>query len=324
MKCPLCLNNETKLIKTIDSGNFDKSILYDKIRIRSCVFCGHIFNELTITEKQNLYEYYISEYAHTHYITFENEFIDSDSDILEITQKHLNHYLNALYNFKLKKTYKTIILDQFIEHVIDLSTLFIEITLNLEFGGILKISCPNSLEYMNDKLHFQDYNFLIREHIHHFDRTHLIYLANIFGFELVNETYNEIEIIKGVDMPNMILTFKYTGKIKYVFNGIFDLKNLIENSPNKGIINILNTYHYCYGIGREFLYMKRNDLVYNCVGLIDNTPIKKQYTVDGMKIYNDDIIKELTRYSTILITAFAHKDTITKKLRDLNYKGNII
>lgn len=325
MRCPICRNNST-LIKHIYSGNFDNSVLYDTIKIGSCDNCGHIFNDITKKEIENLNEYYITEYSNCHNNQHTSEIIAN-----VINQKNLNSYLTAVTNFNKNKTigfvgkYKHIFLEQFIEHIAYPNELFRDITKHLYIDGYLTISCPDALRYLNENVHFPNYNFLIREHIQHFDSTHLIYLANKHGFDLVTTIFNDIEILKGVNMPNIEFTFRYIGnkvnnEIKADF---FELRHTIEKEINVEHTSI-NVNGYCYGIGREFLFMKRNNIITNIIGLIDSTPSKQYYTVDGMKLRSDAVIKDLPKDSTIFIAALAHKDFIKDKLNKLNYRGAII
>lgn len=325
MKCPICSNN-SDLIKHIYSGNFDNSILYDTVKISSCSSCGHIFNDITKKEIEKLNEYYITEYSNCHNNRYTPEVITD-----AVNQKNLNSYLTAVTNFNKNKKigfvgkYKHIFLEQFIEHVVYPNELFRDITKHLYIDGYLTISCPDALRYLNENVHFPNYNFLIREHTQHFDSAHLTYLANKHGFALVNTVFNDIEIIKGINMPNIELTFRYVGNElnNEIEVDLFALRNTIEKEVNVEHRSI-NVSGYCYGIGREFLFMQRNGIIKNVIGLIDSTPSKQYYTVDGMKIHNDDIIKELPEDSTIFITALAHRDFIKDKLNKLNYRGAII
>jgi len=61
INCPLCYHNNTEKILVLTTGNFDQSILYDKIRIYTCLDCGHVFNHLSTDELKNLTNYYTEE-----------------------------------------------------------------------------------------------------------------------------------------------------------------------------------------------------------------------------------------------------------------------
>lgn len=63
MKCPVCESIKSRKVINLHCGNFDNSNLYEKVRIRQCKDCGHVYNELTDEEKSNLIKYYDNEYA---------------------------------------------------------------------------------------------------------------------------------------------------------------------------------------------------------------------------------------------------------------------
>jgi hypothetical protein len=333
--CPICCYNSGELLKEIRCGNFDQSILYSVARIYSCNYCGHIYNDITPKEKENLNKHYLEEYASCHN-TIKKE-LTFGGDILCITQKELFKYLSVLTDFNkyenfsfASQTYKEIILDQFIEHIVNPKILFEKITEILDKNGILTISCPNSILYLGENVHFENYNFVIREHIQHFDNIHLIYLANCAGFELIDYKEDMLEILKGVFMPNIRASFRFTGKTSplSINEKYFSLKKTINKPSNHNFEKYISDKKcYCYGIGREFLYLLENGHFnnINLCGLIDNTPDKKNYTIRGIKIKSDESIKELTKEDVIIITALAHKKVITNKLKnELFFTGSII
>ena len=63
MNCPICGCHKSNKIISIMCGNFDKSTLYKKVRVRSCKSCGHVYNKLYNQEICRLKEYYNKEYA---------------------------------------------------------------------------------------------------------------------------------------------------------------------------------------------------------------------------------------------------------------------
>lgn len=62
-QCPICQAKEIKTMHSLACGNLDHSRLYPTVRINQCVYCGHIFNELTADELNGLTYYYNHEYA---------------------------------------------------------------------------------------------------------------------------------------------------------------------------------------------------------------------------------------------------------------------
>ena len=325
MNCSICESSESRRVYELDSGNFDQSVFYRQIRVYTCERCGHIFNELNEIERRNFSTYYLGEYAQFH--KFAN--VTLESDVLEISQKDLRRYLETLTIFNdtkrlcLDRMYRKIVLDQFIEHVFEPRVLFEELSKSLAIDGILRIDCPNAMLYDTQRAHFDNYYFLIREHIQHFDATNLVRLANEYGFEALETRLNKYEIIRDVFMPNLSITFRNTGVQRRASFKKTELEQNILKSFTK-YPHVFNCEVYCYGIGREFLYLFANNYLPKVVGLIDNTSTKQEYTVNKMKIVPDEVLKSLSSNSTILITAFAHRKLITKKLRDLGFKGTIL
>jgi len=325
MKCPLCGSSSRK-IHELDSGNFDQSVLYRQIRVRVCESCGHVFNELSADERRNFSEYYLGEYSKFHSFASTNV----ADDVFEVSQKDLRRYLDVLTKFNdtgslpIERKFRKVVLDQFIEHVFEPRVLFEELSKSLEVDGILRIDCPNAMLYGAQRAHFDNYFFLIREHVQHFSDASLISLASECGFEVLATCLGKYEIIRDVFMPNLSVTFRYTGVRQRTSNA---KRANLEQSILESFTEHRFVYDreiYCYGIGREFLYLFANHYLLKVIGLIDSTPAKCEYTVDAMKIQSDETIEDLTSSSTILITAFAHRKTIEKKLRDLGFRGTIL
>jgi ubiquinone/menaquinone biosynthesis C-methylase UbiE/rubredoxin len=61
--CPVCNREKNLILVKITTADFDQSSLYRKITVFACDVCGHVFNHLTEDEKNNLLQYYQTEYA---------------------------------------------------------------------------------------------------------------------------------------------------------------------------------------------------------------------------------------------------------------------
>lgn len=61
--CPICYGNDSEAIVHLNCGNFDGSKLYPKVIISWCRFCGHVFNQITNVEYENIAKYYNEEYS---------------------------------------------------------------------------------------------------------------------------------------------------------------------------------------------------------------------------------------------------------------------
>lgn len=230
-----------------------------------------------------------------------------------------------------------LIADQVVEHLFDPNMIFIEARRVLKKGGYFCISVPNAVSYLENYF-FDFYWFLMKEHIQHFDAEHLVLLGNRNGFSvknIINTSSNMLS--KEVSLPNLSIVFEYNDIIKKP-----DVDSLVLKTKIKSYLEqcykgkkqqeqiMCNLYKskiplYIWGMSREFLYLYNNTSLKKCniVGLIDDIPTKQLCTIDDMKIRSSEIVKTLSEKSVILITAYAHKEVMIKKLKKLHYKGRV-
>jgi SAM-dependent methyltransferase len=228
-----------------------------------------------------------------------------------------------------------IVSDQVVEHLFDPNNIFIEAKRVLKKGGYFCVSVPNANRYQDDYF-FDYYMFLMREHIQHFDRDHLIALGAKHGFEPVNTTNTKSFFFnKETFLPFLTTIFKYTCRENQsecsmtVVDKVREYLQYCSNRLDRKIPQVLKLLNipslYFWGIGREFFYLYENTSLNRCDirGLIDDTPVKQTYTVNGMRIFSSDIIRNLPSSATIVITAFAHSKLLKEKLVNMGYKGSI-
>lgn len=234
-----------------------------------------------------------------------------------------------------------LIIDQVMEHLINPRKAFQEAKRVLKKDGLFCIGVPNAEKY--SELYFFDfYWFLMREHIQHFDLTHLEFLANSEGFELVNFSFTNMPMMsEKMILPNLNVVFRYTGVIKNTKQGLkkdylsFDIERYIRtelaklNRKKEIFYNLMkkNIPIYIWGIGREFFYLYENSDLRNCniKKLLDSNKYKQEmHTVYGMKVSDTSKISLATKDSILIITAIAHKDAIQKIAIQQGFKGTII
>jgi len=343
LACPICNCSYSDQFDFILCESFDNSFLYRDICIHKCNHCGHLFNKLTIEKLKELQLYYEDEYAinnlsvddntdrpgsenvftierYTQLFSFISPYLNKDSRILDIgcarggflnflIEKGFrnvygidpikNYVDNAIIkNVKLGSVYSIplddnsidiVILDQVLEHLYDLNTAMIEIYRVLDKGGICYIGVPDAERY-NDI-----YYYIMREHLQHFKLNTLKLLAERSRFELIDHNKSESDMIGTLKLPNLSVLLKVRNEI------------------------------YCWGIGREFMYLYPNTRLKNLnLILVDDTPAKQKLTFKGMKIHNSDILKNASEDSFLIITALVHKEVLRKKAREIGYKGEII
>lgn len=205
-------------------------------------------------------------------------------------QKTLYVGINDAYSIPFNdNSFDIVILDQVLEHLTDLRLVMKEIKRVLSEGGVCYINVPDAERY--DDMYW----YIMREHVQHFNIKDLKLLAQSNGFELISYDKNEVDMIGTLKLPNLSVTLKTSGKV------------------------------YCFGIGREFMYLYPNTrLKHLDIVLVDDTPEKQKQTFKGMKIHSSDILKEASKDSFLIITASIHKQILKEKAREIGYKGMII
>lgn len=268
---------------------------------------------------------------------FKNLFgIDVIKQYVDYCKDHYN------YNIKLGTVYSipheddsfdVIILDQVIEHLINVREAIVEIKRVLSKGGYLCIGIPDASRY-KDSHFFDYYMFLMKEHVQHFDLEHLQMLLNQESFDLESFTKSEIPMMSDkMVLPNLYAVFYLNKRRKYFKLGneikLYINNQFIELDKKKKTISKLVIYQkplYVWGIGREFLYLYENaGLKYcNIVGLIDDVTFKQNFSVNGKKITDSSILKNRVPHSVLIITAFAHVEKIKNKALQIGYDGEIL
>lgn len=231
-----------------------------------------------------------------------------------------------------------IIADQVVEHLFDPGIIFSQAKKVLKPGGIVCISVPNARLY-EDNFFFDFYWFLMREHVQHFDFDHLKDLASKFGFLAESVSYSTTPMLSDeVTLPNMTVLFKLYGRdgeVPVYWNTLINstkkyIDKCYQSLANRKIkidkIVALNEPLCIWGVSREFMYLYKNTNLKNCniVALVDDTPHKQTRTFMGMKIMSSSEISNLPEGTNMLITAFAHKDTLRNELKSLNFRGKVI
>jgi SAM-dependent methyltransferase len=234
-----------------------------------------------------------------------------------------------------------LVIDQVMEHLIEPNKAFKEARRVLREGGFFCIAVPDASRYAK-KYFFDFYWFIMREHIQHFDITHLEMLAEKEGFELITKSKNESPMMsENMILPNLNAIFKLSNNVRKrkATHNPFTLQRKIKKyiaGENKRLIykrKIIEQLKqsqkslYVWGIGREFLYLYEEAGLKHCniEALIDVNPYKQvQATIDGKPVMGPSVLEKAARDSALLITAFAHQNAIRKALDNMVYRGNII
>jgi len=266
-------------------------------------------------------------------IDFSNDYLNVASQNKDLIIK--NGFVENIPDFKTK--FNFIIADQIVEHLIDPNKIFTEAKKILKKDGYLCISIPNALEY-NNNYFFDFYWFLLKEHIHHFDKFHLCSLADKHGFYMIACMQETTKMTsERTTLPILSIIFKYSKRVKYQsienFNLKENLKKYIIRSykgyfKKQDILYLIKFSNidtlYIYGMSREFLFLYKNTVLklYNLI-LIDDTSYRQNFTtLNKNKIYDSSILRNIKEL--IIISAVAHTKLLKRKLKKLNFKGKII
>jgi hypothetical protein len=304
MKCPLCKNKNITLHKIITTAKITGSLLYDDIVTKQCVSCGHVFNELSLIDKENLKIYYKREYMENRFTStkMNNDYfgIEYESNSLEITQNNLKAYtdliihLNGNGSYDLWPARDFIVLNQFLEHCWNIDGVMRYLRRALPTNGKIYISVPDYDRY-DDNIYY----FLIKEHVHHFNGNNIISLFNRYGFKALDMRDSELDIFGGkIQMP--IIEFMFQNDKPAYVDGT-----------------------YCYGASREFMYLlEKIDMGY-ITAIIDDTPGKIGRDINGIPIIDSSVISSLSKNSKIIIASYYSSNKIHDKLNVMGYGGNI-
>lgn len=232
-----------------------------------------------------------------------------------------------------------VIIEQVLEHLFDPSRAFREAERVLRKGGVFFVGVPDAARYA-DFEYFDYYWILLREHIQHFDTGHLRALGLKTGFEMVDSQ----QISHAVMGPAMVMPDVYTVFSKTSPNPSFsapatELKRKTlqyiaqerrkQDKKTALFSNLAATRKpvYAWGIGREFLYLYESAGLKNCciAGLIDRNPTKlSTLTINGIRLQEEEILREAGKDSVLVIAAVAHRESITAAVRSLGFKGEIL
>lgn len=308
MQCPVCGQKENiKPIRELRTTKVTGSCLYKDIEVMECENCGHGFNRLYADAK--LKDFYRYEYGKTRYSEPVSSEIGLNQEIGSLILSQANPELQQAWLQAILDIHDEhysdfpesdiISLNHFLEHCWEPENVLKMASMRLSEAGLLHISVPDYSRYkqtVNDDI---PYLFLIKEHIQHFTLTSLNFLCSQYGFYQKESTTGEIGLFK--DRLKMPVLDAYFSKI----------------NPN-GL--------YCYGAGRELMYLLESDVRLNTVkisGIIDDVPEKRGLKINGIEVFSSSIVPHLSEKAKIYISAVYYRPEIEENLKKLGYRGKI-
>lgn len=237
-----------------------------------------------------------------------------------------------------------IAIDQTMEHLANPLQAFQEFKRLLKPSGVLFIGIPDAGRYEQDYF-FDFYWFLLKEHVQHFDLTHISLLAARSNFSLVDKVENYTVMMNTTTMllPNLNLLFKLEDASVDLEQEISDkhfallpkieryiATNLIKLTKRQEFFSQLAREEkslYIWGIGREFFYLYEAAGLKHCQikGLIDANVYKQEnLQVDGLPIQSNLVLADSKDSDSLLITAVAHSDLIKAAVKQKNYPASFV
>lgn len=246
--------------------------------------------------------------------------IDLIKEYVDLTNDK-NISVGSVYDIPFEDdSFDVIVLDHILEHLTELKVVFEEIKRVLTDDGILVIGLPDASGYNN-----MIFWFTIREHVQHFDLKHLKLLLDNCGFDLNSFKKTTMAIDETNTIENLMALFK-----RKTDKPTVDIPRLLEQLKIIDRINELVNRQkpiYCYGIGREFLFLYMNTTLrgYDNLYLVDDITLKqKDFTIEGIKIVGSSILKDAPQDSILIITPSLYIDVMKKKALSIGYCGEII
>ena len=232
--------------------------------------------------------------------------------------------------------FDVVVADQVAEHLFDPNKFFVEAKRVLKPGGYLCLNVPDANLY-GKHVFFDFYWFLLREHIQHWDEAHLGRMAGKHGFVCEKVARFESPMLSDtILIPKLMMIFRKAENV-VAQTPDFALKDSLvkyieECQKNQTHVETMRKLCesqipiYIWGMSREFLYLYENTDLRKCniVGLLDDTPFKQLRTVNNMPILPIGNIPQAPESTNVLITSFAHKELMIKRLRGMDFKGNIL
>lgn len=225
------------------------------------------------------------------------------------------------------------------EHIYDLYLVINEASKILKDDGFLFIDVPDATRY--SECTFSNFYLLsFREHINHFDSVHLKILLDMAGFDLVSEkqrfeAYNNDNFI----LPTLNMLFRRRagntrGEASFD-DGLLNILNRYVEVESQGLTVLQNKVNnlidsglpvYPWGIGNEFFCLYNMAGLNKCkiLFLVDKNPRKQERTVDGLKIFGPESLKDAPHDSTVVIASALYKEDMKNYLREIGYCGEVL
>jgi hypothetical protein len=362
--CPCCLSRELKGFMEpyeINSSAYtskSKSIVTFYHHPLFCSNCGHVFNA-TPPDKKTLEWYYKDQHIHfaedfdvNKRVSWINRWRDSSrSNTLldyganlkrsfhsELEKQGFNvDAIDIATNLDKKSSYDIITSYFLLEHVVDLSDIFLDIKGLARLGTILILEVPTS------EIYDRDYSGLLYEHQQHFSIHSLEVLASRFGFkkieqssEMCSRNFGFVATFIYVEEPCLSVLAQFEDvRCKYILGRRLQLYSTTHYPKEFYFKNKLDRYSALifWGINANFenifTYIDSNQKII----ALDSNADKFCHVNSSVKCYSPDFFKShffeiLNEYSLsyddvcFIVTATAHEKVICPQLS--NFRAMVL
>lgn len=237
-----------------------------------------------------------------------------------------------------KNSLDMLIYNHVLEHLDEPARALDEAGKALKKDGLVFIEVPDASRYSDGRV-FDYFWFCMREHINHFDITHLSMLMETAGFSKIGECRSLLPYNSRYNYPSLCALFRkksVANKPLHEFRPELDaaLRKYIsceeENlRKHRAIIQKLAESKipiYCWGLSLEFftLYSLTDLRTCNIRGFIDKNSLKQTKSIAGIRVAPPEILRNAAQDSTVLIFSVFNAAEMAHYLALLNYQGNIL
>jgi SAM-dependent methyltransferase len=208
----------------------------------------------------------------------------------------------------------------------------------LKNGGLVFIEVPDASRYSEGRV-FDYFWFCMREHINHFDITHLSMLMELAGFLKVDEYRSLMPYNSRYNYPSLCALYGKKGASKKSpHEPHLELDDALRKYIS-GEDEILKKHRaliqglaeakipvYCWGLSLEFfaLYSLTDLRRCNIRGFLDKNSSKQKKCIAGSPVLAPEILKNATPDSTVIISSVFNAAEMARYLSSINYKGNVM
>lgn len=233
-----------------------------------------------------------------------------------------------------------------LEHLADPAQALKEAQRILMLDGFVFVEVPNALHYTDSKMFDYFHWFGMREHINHFDSTHLSMLMKCAGLEtilcseaIVSPYESQLTSNSRHTFPMLAGIFrKATAPITVVEYNKSQLRNALDcyiaaetTILNRNQVKLASLIEfrkrvYVWGIALEFFCLYSFGGLRNCniQSLVDKSAFKQTKTVNGLRILPPESLRSVAPDVTVIITSSFHADAMQEYLKEIAFAGDVI